>query len=220
MRFRLLAYATALVAFALAAPPAHADFHLMQIEQVIGGVGGDTSAQAIQLRLRANFQGRVSKARLVARDAAGKNAVVLIDFTSDVIGDAEGARILIASAGFAAHTSPEAVPDFTLVNLIPPSYLAAGSLTFEADSRLVFWRVSWGGSAYTGSTRGLPVNDPNAQFGPPFAGPLPSADSRALVFQGEASDTSTSNANDYALTTGAAVFANNSGSTFAVIATP
>ena len=75
--------------------------------------------------------------------------MVLIDFTSDIINDTQSARILIASAGFAAHSSPEAVPDFTLVNLIPPSYLAAGSLTFEADSHLAFWRVSWGGSAYT-----------------------------------------------------------------------
>ncbi len=32
--------------------PAQASFHLMQIEQVIGGVNGDTNAQAIQLRMR------------------------------------------------------------------------------------------------------------------------------------------------------------------------
>ena len=39
-----------------AATPAVATFHLMQIEQVIGGVNGDTSAQAIQLRMRASTQ--------------------------------------------------------------------------------------------------------------------------------------------------------------------
>ena len=31
-------------------------FHLMQIEQVIGGVGGNTNLQAIQLRMRAPGQ--------------------------------------------------------------------------------------------------------------------------------------------------------------------
>ena len=36
----------------LLAQPAFATFHLMQIEQVIGGVNGDTSRQAIQLRMR------------------------------------------------------------------------------------------------------------------------------------------------------------------------
>ena len=35
--------------------PAHATFHFMQIEQVIGGVNGDSTAQAIQLRMRSAF---------------------------------------------------------------------------------------------------------------------------------------------------------------------
>ncbi len=51
--------------------PAYASFHLMQIEQVIGGVGGDTTAQAIQLRMRTTFQNFVASARIRAWDAAG-----------------------------------------------------------------------------------------------------------------------------------------------------
>ena len=45
---------TIVVATALAATissGADATFHFMQIEQVIGGVNGDTSAQAVQLRM-------------------------------------------------------------------------------------------------------------------------------------------------------------------------
>jgi hypothetical protein len=34
--------------------PALASYHFMQIEQVIGGVNGDSAAQAIQLRMRSN----------------------------------------------------------------------------------------------------------------------------------------------------------------------
>ena len=42
---------------ALALPsPALAAFHLMEIEQVIGGVNGDTTAQAVQLRMRTGGQ--------------------------------------------------------------------------------------------------------------------------------------------------------------------
>ena len=41
----------ALASLALALP-VQASFHLMQIEQVIGGVNGDTTAQAVQLRMR------------------------------------------------------------------------------------------------------------------------------------------------------------------------
>ena len=33
--------------------------HLMQIEQVIGGIDGDSEAQAVQLRLRNGGQNRV-----------------------------------------------------------------------------------------------------------------------------------------------------------------
>src|SRR5947207_909223 len=60
--------ALALAGFATA-NPARAAFHVMQIEQVIGGVingaSADTSAQAIQLRMRAAGQNFVSAARLI-----------------------------------------------------------------------------------------------------------------------------------------------------------
>ena len=45
----------ALAAFTLilATPASQASFHLMQIDEIMGGVEGDTSAQAIELRMRA-----------------------------------------------------------------------------------------------------------------------------------------------------------------------
>lgn len=165
MRARFLVLAAALVSFAVFSIPAHATFHLMQIEQVIGGVDGDRSAQAIQLRMRLNGQGELSRARLVVRDANGRNPVVLIDFTTDVTPELQGGRIFIASPGFAAYTTPAAVPDFLLANLIPQGYLAAGSLRYERNSGLVLWRLSWGGSSYRGSNRGLHSNDQDGMFG-------------------------------------------------------
>lgn len=217
MRTRLLVLVVAALLLTLTPPPAHATFHLNQIEQVIGGVSGDTSAQAIQLRMRLDGQGGVSKARLVVRDATGRNAVVVIEFTTDVVPEVLGETILIASPGFEAHTSPAVVPDFTLVNLIPASYLAAGSLTFETDRGIVLWRLSWGGTAYTGPNRGVSFNDDDGNFGPPFNGPLPSTGTEALLFQGTASDKSTTNANDYAVTGGSAVVTNSAGASFTVV---
>ncbi|MBK8914366.1 MAG: hypothetical protein IPM64_07135 [Phycisphaerales bacterium] len=64
---------------------ARASFHFMQIEAVIGGIDGDTSAQAIQLRMRASGQNGVSQARIRAHDATGSNPVLIIDFASDVL---------------------------------------------------------------------------------------------------------------------------------------
>src|ERR1041384_4278592 len=112
-------------------PTAYASFHLMQIEQVIGGVNGDTTAQAIQLRLRFFGQEFVSQARLVAWDAAGANPVVLIDLTTDVSHGDLGDRILISSPNFANYTSVPLNSDFIMTNLIPASYLAAGRITWE-----------------------------------------------------------------------------------------
>ncbi|MBI4578887.1 MAG: hypothetical protein HY718_04240, partial [Planctomycetes bacterium] len=88
----------ALAALALGTAPALASFHLMEIEQVIGGVNGDTTKQAIQLRMRSLGQNLVSGSRLVAYDATGANPVTLITFPSNVASGASGARILVTSA--------------------------------------------------------------------------------------------------------------------------
>lgn len=204
-----------LVALACAsvAQDAHATFHLMQIEQVVGGVGGDPSAQAVQLRMRSAFQNLVGQARLFVRDASGANPLLLIDFGSNVFNEGAGVRILVTSPGLATRTTPPVSADFTLTSSIPASYLAAGSLTFEDNFGTVYWRLSWGN--YTGPTTGSITNDADGQFGPPFDEPLPSWD-RGLLFQGAATALSTSNLADYALTTGPAVLTNNDGASFTV----
>ncbi len=68
----------------LVANSAHAAFHLMQIEQIIGGVNGDVTAQAIQLRMRTGGQSSVSLSRLTAVDATGGTEVLVKDLTTSV----------------------------------------------------------------------------------------------------------------------------------------
>ena len=194
---------------------AGASFHVMQIEQVMAGVNGDVTAQAIQLRSRTIGQNLMHFARIRAWDAAGANPVLLVDMTTDVPNSAAGAHCLITTAAFNSHTTPACVSNFTMTP-IPGSYLNAGSITFEDDSGLVYWRLSWGGAAYTGSCTGALTNDADGNFCPAWPGVLPSFTKLALKFQGGASALSTNNAADYALTTGAAVFTNNAGATFTV----
>jgi len=198
-------------------PTAHASFHFMQIEQVIGSVDGDTTAQAIQLRMRAAGQNLVSLGKLVVFDAAGLNPITVLDLTSNVPNGAVGAHVLIASANFASHTTPPAMPDFIMANLIPESYFAAGSLCWESDSGIVYWRLSWGGAAYTGSNLGNTANDPDGNFGPPFGGAIPSSCASALQFQGSATDFSTNNVTDYLFNRGPKFFFNNAGAGCEVI---
>ena len=145
MQFRTLFCAVSGALITLAgASVAHATFHLMQIEQVIGGVNGDPSAQAIQLRMRAAGENLVSSARLIVVDAAGLNPIVIMDMTSDVANSSAGYRVLIASSNFASHTSPAVIPDFIMPQTIPTNYLAAGRLLYETDTGTIYWSVSWG----------------------------------------------------------------------------
>jgi hypothetical protein len=215
---RLALYSCALFSL-IEAAPALATFHLMQIERIIGGVNGDASAQAIQLRMRSPSQGFLRGARIRVHDAAGLNPVLIFDFASCPIStcvpnSSSGSRVLLTSTAFNSLTTPTSQPDFTMTNLIPESYLAAGSMTFETDTGLVYWRVSWGGTAYAGACTGTIDNDADGNFCPPFAGPLPGCGLLALAFTGSFGAASTNNAAQYALTAKAAVFTNNAGTAF------
>jgi hypothetical protein len=95
-------------------------------------------------------------------------------------------------------------------NPIPATYLAAGRLRYE-KSGMVLWSVSWGGASYTGPNTGTMDNDADGNFAPPFAGALPSSSTSALLFSGDSTAMSTTNAADYSVTAGAATFTNNAG---------
>ncbi len=199
--------------------PAAADFHQMQIQQILLGVGGDTSIQAIQMRTLQPGQVNVHQAIIRVYDAEGANPIDVVSIPSIITTGARGSKILIASPNFPAATNPTAVPDFTMTNLIPESYLAAGSLTWENEAlNLVWWRLSWGGAAYTGDTTGEGLNDDDigiGEFGPPWPDSAPSAGIFALRFLGPPAG-STSNDLDYAMTTEAAIFRNNANEIFTV----
>jgi len=205
------------------APAALASFHFMQVEQVIGGVDGDVTAQAVQLRMRSAGQNLVSNARLRAWDAAGLNPVMLLDMASNVTGSGAGARVLLATPAFTTKVQalfPAFAPDFTLANPIPSAYLAAGRLTFEDDFGTIYWSLAWGGAGYTGSHTGNVTNDTNGNFGPAFGAALPAANRQALQFPGTAAALSTTNVADYALTAGAATVVKNNGTSFSLALPP
>lgn len=196
-----------------------ATFHLMQIEQVIGGIDGDTDAQAIQLRMRSSGQNFVSEARMRIWDDNG-NPSLLIDFTADVARGNPGSRVLIATQAFVDKTKPTAAPDFLIPNGSLAGILAAGSLTFEEDDGTILWRLSWGGANYMGPNNGTTDNDANGDFGPPHPDQLPSTSRMSLLFQGSATAMSTTNEDDYDLAMVAAIFTNNAGCSFTVDTAP
>ena len=195
---------------------AQANFHLMQIEQVIGGVNGDTTAQAVQLRMRALGENFIAGAELIVYDAAGNNPVTLVTFDSAV--GSGPRRILVTTSSFSNYEVTPISADFTMTNAIPASYLAAGRLAYQMGTT-VYWSVSWGGAGYTGPNTGTTDNDADGNFGPPFGGALPSNSLSALHFNGDSAALSTNNAADYSITPGAATFTNNNGDS-TVLGTP
>jgi len=191
-------------------PAVRASFYDIEIEQVIAGVQGDTTAQAIQLRIRVDSPNNFSPIRLVVRNSDGTAPIVLYDFDSPIPSSTAGKRILIATPNLSLYTSSPIAPDFFLENLIPEEYFAAGTLTLETDiPDDPTWRLSWGGADYHGPGTGLDNNDPDANFNPAFDGPLPTTSRSALRFKFSEAVDSTNNANDYELTPGPATFINN-----------
>ena len=201
---------------------ADAAFHLMQIEQVIGGVNGDVTAQAIMLRQRSFGQNIVNGTRIRAWDANGLNPVIVHTFVGNVANPAGGSRILVCTSAFIAQTTPACVPDGIMTTPIPASYLAAGRLTFEDAFGTIYWSLAWGGANYVGPNNGT-TNDMNGNYGPPYPfplHPLSSGGAAALQFQGTFAAFSTSNDVDYLPTAGPAVFFNNAGAMFTVNSAP
>jgi hypothetical protein len=216
MKAKFTATAAVLASYLLVST-AHANHHIMQIEQVIAGVNGDTTAQAVQLRMRAFNQQLVSNGRVKVYDATGANPIILKDFTTNVANGVTGSRVLLASGNFASYDGG-LTPDFTMTNLIPPSYLTTGGrLTFEDDFGTIWWSLAFGN--YTGSNTGDLTNDADGDFGTPVSG-LPTSNLQALLFQGIATAPSVNNSTDYALTSGAATFRNNAGTSATLVPEP
>jgi len=203
----------AVLVMGAAAEQGLAAFHLMHIEQVIGGVNGDKTAQAVQLRMRSAGQNVLASTRIRAYDATGANPVTIYDFAAGnfTVASGTGRRILLVTPNFPMHTMPAAVDDVSLmVNVIPASYLAAGCITFETDGGgTPLCRLAWGGANYTGPTTVTFDNDSDGDVAPPFPGPLPSNGARGILLQIAAGANTTNNAADNALSAGAAVFRNN-----------
>jgi len=199
-----------------AVAPVHATFHFIQVEQIIGGVNGDTTAQAIQVRFRSGGQHFQANGRIRAWDAAGANPITIVDPVTNLAGPSStGDRVLFASANFVNYLDSAIAIDYTLSALIPSSYLAAGSLTFEDNTgTTIYWRISWGGASYTGSNAGAVTNDGGTtagDFGPPMDVALPSTGINAFQFQGIATAVSTQNIDDYLETARGATFTNYAG---------
>ncbi len=88
----------------LAATPATASFHEMEIKRILTGIDGSTDVQFVQLEMLDGGQGLVSGAKLIVFAADGAFDHVAVTFNKSVSNDEQGNAILIASESFQAAT--------------------------------------------------------------------------------------------------------------------
>ncbi len=115
-RSALLALAVVLIASV--SPSAFASRHIVEIHEVMTGLGGDTSYQYIELRLLAFGQTLTNGGIIQARNADGSVENTIFTFPSNVASGGVDVRIVIATANAAALMG--ITPDFTFAGGIFP----------------------------------------------------------------------------------------------------
>jgi hypothetical protein len=185
MRYPIQGALVALIGGLLAAPPAEADFHIVQIDELMAGAGGDASIQFIEIGMNSsgqhcqgtgmridfsNFSSPCvplgSGATLLFFDAAGNQTAEFVFPANTPVGEF-GRSILIGTQAF-ANLSSTPQPDF----LMPPHVIpASGKVCYKSRPGAPFFAslcLSYG--AFTGDTE---------FFGPPAAA-LPTGGSVSL----------------------------------------
>ncbi len=131
-RSRPVALAVVLVLAALvAAPPAHAGFHLIEITKILASYNGDATIQAVEMKMIANNEHFVGTAFIKVYNASGVAVATLGTFALDLsaTGSVTGARILCATPNFASTFG--ITPNLSINPGIP---LETGQVTFEKST--------------------------------------------------------------------------------------
>jgi len=130
--FSTLALALTLALVALTSRPAHGDteapqtFHLAEIYKIMAGYNGNTTIQAVEVRMNATGQNLVNGASIVTYDPDGAAVATLGTFTADLPIGVAGARFLCATTAF--QTTFGITADLTISPGIVPM---TGQVSFE-----------------------------------------------------------------------------------------
>ncbi len=106
----------------LAAPPAHATFHISRINEVMSGAAGNPNIQYVEINMLAPFQSFVAHTRLTAFNCNGSAHAVLFTVPTDLANNGANVKWVMASpddATFFAATGLHA--DFYFAPGIDPS---------------------------------------------------------------------------------------------------
>ncbi len=123
---RFAPFALLLVLLPLHAIPAGAAFHLNEINKVMVGLNGNTTIQAVELKMLAGGENLVGSVSIKVYDAAGTQVDSLGSFSGPVPSGIAGRFILCATPNFAATFG--ITPDLIIK---PGMLLGTGQVSFE-----------------------------------------------------------------------------------------
>jgi hypothetical protein len=131
---RLAAFGGSLIALlSSSARPAHASFHLNEIDRVMTSYNGDATVQAVELKMLASGENLVTGLSIKTYDAAGVLLATHGTFTASLPagGALAGRKILCATSAFA--TKFGITPDLVITAGLP---LANGQVSYESATCL------------------------------------------------------------------------------------
>jgi len=90
--------------------PGQAVYHFANIDEIMSGVGGDSTAQYVEIRMLSAAQGSVAHSRLTAFSCNGSTHAILLEVPNDVCPANTNGRWTMGTASWAAATG--VAPDF------------------------------------------------------------------------------------------------------------
>src|SRR2546422_1920503 len=101
---RAAAVSLAVLLAVLVPAPGHAVYHIANIDEIMSGMGGDSSAQYVEIRMLFGGQGSVAHSRLTAFSCDGGTHSILLEAPDDVCPANSNGRWTMGTTSWATAT--------------------------------------------------------------------------------------------------------------------
>jgi len=122
-----IAAALAVLLAVLVPVPGQAVFHFANIDEIMSGKGGDSTAQYVEIRMLSAFQGDVAHSRLTAFSCDGSTHTILLEVPGNVCPANAGGRWTMGTTSWAGATG------------VTPDFIFPASVAFANGCGMICW---------------------------------------------------------------------------------
>ncbi len=112
--------------------PGQAVYHQANIDEIMSGVGGDSTAQYVEIKMLFGGQGNVAHSRLTAFSCNGLTHTILLEVPDNVCPASTGGRWTMGTASWAIATG------------VTPDFIFPASLAFDNLCGMICWGAPGG----------------------------------------------------------------------------